>query len=321
MRTLALKPTHKRIAAYHTSLADFAKLGVKHETAVRAAFQALLEDCTSLVNKGRADKWKLVPEYSLKTKAGAKITPDGALLDSFRLMHGLWEAKDSADDLDKEITRKFKLGYPRDNILFQSPNLRRELPRLPLVVAGVNDPGHSNAATFHAFAAIGKELADLHVHYEQAAEHPLQRIENPDEPLNWRVEKMRLTKDKTALTYNGFLTLAGIPEAAFAYRLRLPPRQPQRAGMGDRPIPIQHRRAQRHHQRPKPRRRARLHREAHWQSHHREPRNAEADRDSAGPRYINLACYSLCPSQLFTECFSHFFNCCRMGRTIECRRW
>jgi hypothetical protein len=30
---------------------------------------------------------------------------------------------------------------------------------------------------------------------------------------------MRLTKDKTALVYNDFLTLAGIPEAAFAYRL------------------------------------------------------------------------------------------------------
>ena len=121
MRTLPLKPNHKRVAAYHDSLAEFEKLGVKHETAVRAAFQALLEACTGLVNKGRADKWKLVPEYALKTKAGAKITPDAALLDSFRLIHGLWEAKDSADDLDKEITKKFKLGYPRDNILFQSP--------------------------------------------------------------------------------------------------------------------------------------------------------------------------------------------------------
>ena len=78
MRTLSLKANHKRIAAYHASLTEFAQLGVKHETAVRAAFQGLLEDCTALVNKGRADKWKLVPEYSLKTKAGAKITPDGA---------------------------------------------------------------------------------------------------------------------------------------------------------------------------------------------------------------------------------------------------
>jgi predicted helicase len=57
------------------------------------------------------------------------------------------------------------------------------------------------------------------VNYEQVAECPLQRIENSDEPLNWRVAKMKLTKDKTALIYNDFLTLAGIPEAAFAYRL------------------------------------------------------------------------------------------------------
>src|SRR6266542_5077738 len=121
MRTLSLKANHKKIATYRASLDKFAQLGVTHESAVRAAFQVLLEECTALVNKGRTDKWKLIPEYSLKTKIGAKITPDGALLDSFRLVHGLWEAKDTADDLDNEITKKFKLGYPRDNILFQSP--------------------------------------------------------------------------------------------------------------------------------------------------------------------------------------------------------
>jgi predicted helicase len=121
VRILSLKPNHKRIAAYHESLAEFEKLGVKHEGAVRTAFQALLEDCTALVNKGREDKWKLVPEFSLKTKSGAKITPDGVVLDSFRLVHGVWEAKDTADDLDSEIRMKFKLGYPRSNILFQAP--------------------------------------------------------------------------------------------------------------------------------------------------------------------------------------------------------
>jgi hypothetical protein len=121
VRILPLKPDHKRIAAYHRSLAEFEKLGVKHESAVRAAFQALLEDCTSLFNKGREDKWKFVPEFSLKTKTAAKVTPDGVLLDSFRLMHGVWEAKDTTDDLDKEIRAKFKLGYPRTNTLFQAP--------------------------------------------------------------------------------------------------------------------------------------------------------------------------------------------------------
>lgn len=99
----------------------FEKLGVKHGSAVRAAFQSLLEDCTALVNRGREDKWKLSPEFSLKTKFGAKITPDGVLLDSFRLVHGIWEAKDTSDGLDQEIRAKFKRGYSRDNILFQAP--------------------------------------------------------------------------------------------------------------------------------------------------------------------------------------------------------
>jgi predicted helicase len=122
VRTLPIKSNHKAIAAYHASLADFETVGVKHESAVRAAFQSLLEACTSLVNKGRDDKWKLVPEFSLKTKAGTRITPDGVLLDTFRLVHGMWEAKDREDDLDKKIRAKLKLGYPRTNILFQAPH-------------------------------------------------------------------------------------------------------------------------------------------------------------------------------------------------------
>ena len=38
-------------------------------------------------------------------------------------------------------------------------------------------------------------------------------------PIDWRVEKMRLSKDKTQLKYNDFLTLDGIPAEAFNYRL------------------------------------------------------------------------------------------------------
>jgi predicted helicase len=37
--------------------------------------------------------------------------------------------------------------------------------------------------------------------------------------LNWRVEKMALSKDKTQLRYNEFLTLSGIPAEAYEYRL------------------------------------------------------------------------------------------------------
>ncbi len=38
-------------------------------------------------------------------------------------------------------------------------------------------------------------------------------------PVDWRVEKMKLSKDKTQLVYNDFLTIDGIPAAAYDYRL------------------------------------------------------------------------------------------------------
>ena len=50
-------------------------------------------------------------------------------------------------------------------------------------------------------------------------EYRLEFIETPDMPLNWRVEKMRFSKDKTQIMYNDFLTLDGIPPKALAYRL------------------------------------------------------------------------------------------------------
>src|SRR5205823_2779494 len=47
----------------------------------------------------------------------------------------------------------------------------------------------------------------------------LRWIENRDERLSYRVEKMRLSADKTALVVNPSLTLHGIPPETFRYRL------------------------------------------------------------------------------------------------------
>jgi predicted helicase len=116
MRQLELKPTHKVVQEYYESLAKFAKLGIKHETAVRSAFYVLLEHC------GRQVGWKFVPEYAIKRKGKADVKADGALLDNYGLNHGLWEAKDTDDDLDKEIKHKFSIGYPKLNILFWQPD-------------------------------------------------------------------------------------------------------------------------------------------------------------------------------------------------------
>jgi len=86
-------------------------------------------------------------------------------------------------------------------------NLKRELPRIPY------------APDFWAFAKAGKRLAEIHVHYEDQPEYPLTQVENPLKALNWRVEKMKLSPDKSAVIYNDFLTLTGIPPAVYEYRL------------------------------------------------------------------------------------------------------
>jgi predicted helicase len=70
---------------------------------------------------------------------------------------------------------------------------------------------------FWALAEAGRRLADLHVNYEQQPEYPLGRAEKGQ--LDWRVEKMRLSKDKASLVYNDFLTLKGIPPETCEYRL------------------------------------------------------------------------------------------------------
>jgi predicted helicase len=87
---------------------------------------------------------------------------------------------------------------------------------------GAAKPDHNpkaSAKLFRALAAAGKKLSDLHVNYESVKEFPLQHMENNEVPLNWRVEAMKLTKDKSAIIYNDFLTLAGIPPEVFDYKL------------------------------------------------------------------------------------------------------
>lgn len=86
-------------------------------------------------------------------------------------------------------------------------NLKRELPRIPF------------APEFQGFAKAGKRLTEIHINYEQQPEYRLKHIENKDLPIDWRVEKMRLSKDKTQIKYNDFLTLTGIPSEALEYRL------------------------------------------------------------------------------------------------------
>jgi predicted helicase len=134
------------------------------------------------------------------------------------------------------------LHHPEYRVRYAA-NLRRELPRVPFAALGTGtadksiDPSArkrrgpqddkvggavavtSDADVFRAFARAGQRLAEIHVHYEQQPEYPLTRTEKAGEKLDYRVVKMKLSKDKASLVYNKFLTLSGIPPKTFEYRL------------------------------------------------------------------------------------------------------
>ena len=94
-------------------------------------------------------------------------------------------------------------------------------PRLSRKVSG--EPQTRSAAypllrKLLGIAKAGAQLAELHINYETQPEYEqLKWIQTP--PLNWCVEKMKLSKDKRQLKYNDFLTLDGIPPEVYTYRL------------------------------------------------------------------------------------------------------
>jgi hypothetical protein len=94
---------------------------------------------------------------------------------------------------------------------------------LPKAVAGERSSQAteivSDLALFQALAKAGQRLAEIHVQYEQQPEYKLTKTEKKGEKLDYRVTKMKLSKDKTSLIYNQFLTLSGIPKETYEYRL------------------------------------------------------------------------------------------------------
>ena len=105
-------PDYPRIQRYYESLQRLvAASGSDNELIIRPAFQnCLAEYCAA-----HRENLTLVPE--LRMPSG--VIPDGTVKDTLRMARGYWEAKDSHDDLDAEIERKFNIGYPRENILFE----------------------------------------------------------------------------------------------------------------------------------------------------------------------------------------------------------
>ena len=105
-------PDYPHIAAYRRRLKELVQFGGSdNELNIRPAFQ----NCLDAYCRDHRENLVLVPE--LVARPG--VIPDGTIKDSLRMARGYWEAKDTHDDLDDEIQRKFNRGYPRDNIIFE----------------------------------------------------------------------------------------------------------------------------------------------------------------------------------------------------------
>jgi predicted helicase len=125
-----------------------------------------------------------------------------------------WALNEFKAHYDNQQITKWNIFYYTYAILHHpeyrekyAANLKRELPRIPFL------------PNFFAFAEAGRNLAELHINYENQPEYPLEMIENDEAKVDWTVEKLCYNKDKSQIIYNDFLTLAGIPPESHEYRL------------------------------------------------------------------------------------------------------
>lgn len=102
------------INEYLNDLATLKRVsGAQRESVVREAFKDLLKKW------GRSHNLHFIPEHEFITTAKVRNYVDGALMHDLRVPFGYWEAKDENDDLDAEIEKKFRRGYPNTNIIFE----------------------------------------------------------------------------------------------------------------------------------------------------------------------------------------------------------
>jgi len=116
---------------------------------------------------------------------GAKVTKE----DIFYYVYGLLHSPD------------YRTQFAAD--------LKKMLPRLPIV---------EKPADFWTFSKAGRELANLHLNYEEQPPCPAVTVTGA-ETGKFHVEKMRFPnkEDKTVIEYNQWIKLSGIPLEAYEY--------------------------------------------------------------------------------------------------------
>ena len=102
------------IEAYFNEIDRLKKFaGTTTEGVISEAFKDLLKAWS----KGK--NLQFIAQYQFLSNQRTQIRPDGTILHDLRVPLGYWEAKDEDDDLDVEIDKKLRRGYPQDNIIFE----------------------------------------------------------------------------------------------------------------------------------------------------------------------------------------------------------
>jgi predicted helicase len=136
--------------------------GTSRESVVSEAFKTLLKDW------GRSRDLIFIPQYEYQTLQKTRVVPDGALLHSLRVPLGYWEAKDEEDDIDAEIEKKFRKGYPQDNIVFEDSDEAVLIQNKQLVMrCGVEDAAQLQKLLELFFGYEREEIADFRKAVEQ----------------------------------------------------------------------------------------------------------------------------------------------------------
>jgi len=215
--SLSLKPTHAAVKNYYAALHQVGQLHPEYRERYaanlrrelpRIPFASSASSSPTLSSRAEQDRPKDDPAESRDpVPAATQQRPDREF--SAQTSSGEVGSKNSPrrQSVAQEVKGSFDSakGFASESLHSAQDDTRK---------GAVKD-----AEIFHAFAKAGKRLAEIHVHYEQQPEYKLTKVEKKGEKLDYRVTKMKLSKDKTTLIYNQFLTLSGIPKEAYDYRL------------------------------------------------------------------------------------------------------
>ena len=170
----------------------------KNETAVRNYFWMLLN------HYAKDNNYEVIPEVSTMGTKGSKVYPDGIVKNLWGLDVGLWESKDETDDINEEIDKKIKKGYPLTNLLFEDTNTAVLFQRGERVMSVPVRNADNLDTILRKFFNFKSETV---YKFEDAIEKFKEDIPVIIEKLRSKIEEVGLTKPNYISVRDSFLSL------------------------------------------------------------------------------------------------------------------